>query len=257
MSDNLRDLVVNPEVISINQDPAGAMAVKCNEAIPGVQVWVKRLWKIGDVAVAFLNTTDNNQEVTIKLSEIGISGQAFFRDAFLRKDLGLFSDKFSVKLKKNSILLAKVTAFEPVKPITSWFKSLDFNKISVRLEAEDTRFYGGRSQNKLKGFSGKSYAIGENHAYSKFRIIWNVNIERKDEYKVMLKYMNYSNSELNYKINGIPVVLKCATSGESEWNNVSIILPLNKGTQKIDLVAPNSSSNEVALDCIELSKIVK
>ncbi|MEI6753449.1 MAG: alpha-galactosidase [Paludibacter sp.] len=257
MSDSLLNLVVNPEVIAINQDPAGVLAVKCKEDIPGVQVWVKQLWQVGNESVAFLNATDNEQEVSIKLSEIGISGQAFFRDLFLRKDLGLFSDKFSVRLQKNSILLAKVTAFETIKPIKSLVKTLDFNKGPVRLEAEDTRFYAGRSQNKLAEFSGKGYAIGENHAFSKFSFFWDVNLESSGNYKVVVRYINSGNSELIYKINDMPIVFKCTPSKKDKWSETSITLPLNKGRQEIGLIAPNCSSNELAVDYIECSKAVK
>jgi len=257
MKDSIRDLLVNPEVIAINQDPAGIMGVKLKEDTPGIQIWAKRLWKIGDVAVAFLNATDKETEISLKLSDLGISGQAFFRDAFLRKDLGLFADKFSVKLQKNSILLAKVSAFETIKPLNSCFKPLDAAESIILLEAEDTRFYCGKSQNKLDGFSGKGYAIGENHTFSKFRIVWSFDLERKNDYKLTIKYKNYSKVDLNYKINGIPVQFKAPTAKDAKWSEVSIVLPLNNGRQKIDFVAPNSSSNQVAIDCIELSKIIK
>jgi hypothetical protein len=257
MSDSLRDLVTNPEVIAINQDPAGMLSEKCKEDLPGVQVWVKRLWKIGDAAVAFLNATDEEQVVEIKLSDIGINGQAYFRDLFLRKDLGLFTGKFSVKLPKNSILLTKITAFEPVKPIKSLFKPLDFSKNSIRFEAEESRFYGGKSQDQLKGFSGSGYAIGENHVYSKFRFFWDLDIDTADNYKLVIKYINSGKEDLTYKINDLPIVFKSTASKKEKWNEISITLPFEKGRQKLKLIAPNSSSNELAIDYIELSKAVK
>lgn len=253
MSDSINELLINPEVIAINQDPAGEMAVKFKEDVPNVQMWAKRLWKTGDMAIAFLNATDNDAEFVLNLSDLGISGEAFFRDVFLRKDFGLFSDKFSVKLPKNSILLTKVSAFEPIKPIKSLFKPLDFSKQPIRLEVEDTRFYGGKSQDIMAGFSGKAYGIGGNHAYSKFRIYWDVELDHTDSYKVLVKYKNTGAADLTYTINDMPIIFKKSSPKKDKWSETSIAITLNKGRQKIVFTAPNSSSNELAVDYIELS----
>lgn len=255
MTDEVRDIVANPEVIAINQDPAGVMGIKCKEVTPGLQVWVKPLWKIGDEAVAFLNATDESREIAVKLGELGITGPAFFRDAFARKDLGLVSDDFTAKLAPNSILLIKASAFAPVKRVARCLDLLDCSQNqTVRLEAEDARYQTGRWQTKYPGFSGKGYVIGENQEkFGTFRLNWDKDVETAGEYHVLVRYINYGKQDLVYRINGGSVVLKASAPGKQEWETASAVMKLGKGRVTIMLASPDITKNEVAVDYIELS----
>lgn len=256
LSDSIRNIVSNPEAIAINQDPAGVMGTKLVEDIPGVQIWAKRLWKIGDLAVAFLNATDSIRDISINLSDLGISGQAFFRDAFNRRDLGIYSNKFSVRLEKDEILLAKVSSFEPIKAFSPYaIRPLEFKGNSIRLEAENQNYDFSRTDvKKYKGFSGNGYIIGENHMWGRLRCSFSFGLKEEGYYKVKVRYINFDDKDLIYNINNQEVTLKPTKSTNPKWEDVNLSIRLKGGNNKINIIAPNFTSNRVAIDYIEIAQ---
>ncbi|MFJ4848695.1 MULTISPECIES: NPCBM/NEW2 domain-containing protein [unclassified Streptomyces] len=65
----------DPDVIAINQDPAGVQAVRVGPA-GTTETWVKRLAN-GDRAVVLLNRGDSPATLTTKASSVGLSGNRF------------------------------------------------------------------------------------------------------------------------------------------------------------------------------------
>jgi len=256
MKDSVRDILANPEVIAINQDPAGVMATKVYDDGNGIQVWVKRLWKVGDVAVAILNAGNETSEIKINLADIGIIGQAFFRDAFGRKDLGLYSGTFSVSLKKNDILLARVSAFEQVKPTGAYQeKILQFGTKSARIEAESGKYYVARTgHSEYPGFSGKGYVISQNHDWASFQNYFNFGIAQERNYTITVRYLNFSGKDLNYSVNNEQVLFSKASGKKPEWKMATTVVSLAKGNNRLKIASPDKDSNGVAIDYVEISK---
>src|SRR5262249_14688461 len=60
MSQPVRDILMNPEVIAIDQDPAGVPARLVTKWRNQPQVWVKPLAAAGEYAVAVLNRDDSD-----------------------------------------------------------------------------------------------------------------------------------------------------------------------------------------------------
>lgn len=82
------DLITNPELIAINQDPLGLQAYIvqiCN----GATIYVKDIETANGTtrAVALFNPTDNAVDVTLDMADIDLSGNVNVRDLINRTDL--------------------------------------------------------------------------------------------------------------------------------------------------------------------------
>jgi len=258
MKDSIRDLLANPEVIAIDQDPAGIMGSKVYDNGKGIQVWVKQLWKIGDEAIAFLNASETDAEISVNLAELGITGQAFFRDALARKDLGVFSEKFSVRLKKNDMLLAKVTAFEKLKPIPQFlYQPIDEHGKVTRLEAEDALFYASKFANTINKFSGAGYMMGENHGWANQKAVWNFSVANSEIYQVTIRFINLTGRPQRFRINDNEpdeqrFVLEPVKKPD-EWQSYTVKIQAKPGNNHIKLESPDNKSNAIAIDWIEIT----
>ncbi|MBQ0905582.1 NPCBM/NEW2 domain-containing protein [Micromonospora sp. U21] len=69
------DILTDPDVLAINQDPAVVQAVRVGPA-GTTETWVKRLAN-GDRAVVLLNRGDSPKILTTKASSVGLSGARF------------------------------------------------------------------------------------------------------------------------------------------------------------------------------------
>ncbi|MBR6282988.1 MAG: alpha-galactosidase [Muribaculaceae bacterium] len=106
------DLIKNPELIALNQDPLGLQAyvVKADE---GTCVLAKDIeqYQAGSRAVAFYNPTDDAREMAISFAELGLAGQFTVRDLYERRDIALpkHAERFSVTVPAHGCRIYKVT----------------------------------------------------------------------------------------------------------------------------------------------------
>jgi hypothetical protein len=95
----LSDLI-NPELIAIDQDPAGLQAVKVSERSQGLQVWSKPLAKAGRRAVLLLNRTNSAAPISVRWSELGLANsQAVIRDAWTGKRLSVTGSAYNATVE--------------------------------------------------------------------------------------------------------------------------------------------------------------
>ncbi|GAB4315032.1 MAG: hypothetical protein Kow00127_06270 [Bacteroidales bacterium] len=103
------NLLTNPEVIAINQDPLGKQAVRAIES-DTVQVWVKSLQN-GDHAIAFFNLSDHRIDYSLKPdTSLQMPGKGLLRDLWRRKDLGSINDTMNVVLPAHGTQLFRITS---------------------------------------------------------------------------------------------------------------------------------------------------
>lgn len=86
MSAVYKEILTNPEVIAVNQDPLGKQAVRMISR-DSVDVLLKPLSN-GDHAVAVLNKGSKKQTVTLDFREIGLEGSFIIRDLWQKADIG-------------------------------------------------------------------------------------------------------------------------------------------------------------------------
>jgi len=111
MSDEIRDILTNKEVIAIDQDPSGKQGYRFMKH-PGKEIWVKELSN-GEWAVCFLNTGDNAVKIQINWNHLSfLRGTYEIRDLWQKKDLGKTDNTFVRKIESHDVVLVKLS---PVK----------------------------------------------------------------------------------------------------------------------------------------------
>jgi len=106
LDDFTLNLLTNDEVLDVNQDPLGKQAGRV--AVSGdLEVWAKDL-EDGSKAVGLFNRGFVDDKVTVKWSDLGISGKQVVRDLWRQKDIGEFSDQFEAPVPPHGVMLVRV-----------------------------------------------------------------------------------------------------------------------------------------------------
>jgi alpha-galactosidase len=119
MKKEIREILVNKEVIAIDQDSLGVQGFRFNSCAQGVEVWAKPLVQ-GDWAICFLNRTeqvhklefdwaanvvgDDISKKTLNAKEATYS----IRDLWAKKSLGTTSKILSAEIPVHDVLLIRL-----------------------------------------------------------------------------------------------------------------------------------------------------
>jgi alpha-galactosidase len=101
------NILCNPEVIAVNQDPLG----KCGVVIKKSEelfLMVKDMAD-GSKAVGLFNRGKVATEVSIDLSELNLSGKQDVRDLWRQKELGVYNQKFSASVPAQGVVMIKIS----------------------------------------------------------------------------------------------------------------------------------------------------
>ncbi len=101
-------LLTNPDVIAVDQDPLGKQGYRVWQEGP-FEIWMKPMAD-GSKVVGLFNRQRTTEQMTVNFSDIGISGNASVRDLWLHKDLGTFSGNFSAYVPMHGVVLVRITA---------------------------------------------------------------------------------------------------------------------------------------------------
>jgi alpha-galactosidase len=107
LDDFTKNLLMNDEVIAVSQDSLGDQAMEV--ARDGdARVYAKKLAD-GSLAVGLFNTgTNGTLTVTVKWSDLKVSGNENVRDLWRQKDLGKFKGEFSLPVGPHNAELVKI-----------------------------------------------------------------------------------------------------------------------------------------------------
>jgi len=99
LSPETLSMLINPGVLSVDQDALGLQAVKVAEPAKGQEVWVKPLAKSGTRAVLLQNRTSAMQEITAGWKDLGLTPgtKATVRNLWTGEE-NTSSDSFAVKV---------------------------------------------------------------------------------------------------------------------------------------------------------------
>jgi alpha-galactosidase len=101
------NLLTNDEVLEVSQDPLGRQAGRI--AKDGeLEVWAKDL-EDGSKAVGLFNRGEDQAGMTLKWSDLGLTGKRSVRDLWRQKDLGKFADQYQTEVPRHGVVLVKVT----------------------------------------------------------------------------------------------------------------------------------------------------
>ncbi len=99
-------LLTNPEVIAVDQDPAGVQGHRVSQEGP-LEVWVKPLADASK-AVGLFNRSNSAAPVTVYFRDVGLGNAAMVRDLWARRDLGSFQNSFTADVPKHGVVLIRV-----------------------------------------------------------------------------------------------------------------------------------------------------
>ncbi len=106
LDDFTLNLLTNDEVLAIDQDPLGIQATQVASSEHG-KVLAKKL-EDGSLAVGLFNIGTETETVTVKWSDLGIKGKQVVRDLWRQKDIGVFDNEFSAKVRPHGVVLVKI-----------------------------------------------------------------------------------------------------------------------------------------------------
>lgn len=107
MDDFTLNVLCNPEVIGIDQDPLGQCA-KVVFAGDGTFFMLKDLAN-GDHALGMCNEGDAPADLTATWSALGVPDNQRVRDLWREKDLGVYSDSFSARVPAHGVVLVRLS----------------------------------------------------------------------------------------------------------------------------------------------------
>ncbi len=107
LDDFTLNLLTNDEVLDVSQDPLGRQAARIAKSGP-LEIWAKDL-EDGSKAVGLFNRSEAATSITVKWSDLGVSGQQSVRDLWRQKNLGKFPDQFKTDVSRHGVVLVKVT----------------------------------------------------------------------------------------------------------------------------------------------------
>jgi alpha-galactosidase len=99
-------ILTNPEVIAVDQDPAGLQGHRAWQEGP-LEIWVKPL--SGDSqAVGLFNRKEYPTTITLNLKDVGILKPMNVRDLWAQKDLGRFKGSFMATVPAHGVVMIKL-----------------------------------------------------------------------------------------------------------------------------------------------------
>lgn len=102
------ELLTDPEVIAVDQDPLGKQGYRISQEGP-FEVWMKPMAD-GSKVVGLFNRQRTTEQMTVNFSDIGMGRDAAVRDLWEKKDLGSFREKFSAYVPMHGVVLVRIRA---------------------------------------------------------------------------------------------------------------------------------------------------
>ncbi|MEU6351443.1 ricin-type beta-trefoil lectin domain protein [Streptomyces sp. NPDC047072] len=110
MTTETANILKNPEVIAVDQDPRGLQGVKVAEDTTGLQVYGKVLSGTGNRAVVLLNRTSAAQNITVRWSDLGLTNaNATVRDLWTRSNIGSYGTSYTTSVPAGGSVMLTVT----------------------------------------------------------------------------------------------------------------------------------------------------
>ncbi len=108
MSPEVREILTNPEVIALDQDPLGKQGYRYMTH-PGREIWVKELAN-GEWAVCFLASGDNRLDLRIDWAHFPfLRGLHQIRDLWAKRSLGTTDKPLVSRITSHDVLLLKLS----------------------------------------------------------------------------------------------------------------------------------------------------
>lgn len=106
LDDFTLSLLTNSEVLDINQDPLGMQASRISKE-ESLEIWVKKM-EDGSKAVGLFNRGMRAAEITVKRSDLDLSGSFTVRDVWKQEDIGQLGESYSALVPSHGVKLLRI-----------------------------------------------------------------------------------------------------------------------------------------------------
>ncbi len=108
MSDEVLEIITNPEAIAVNQDPLGRQGRKVRDD-GDLEVWSKEL-QDGSRAVLLFNRSASDESMSFAWREVGLPQDLEFkvRDLWKKEDIGDFTGSFTSAVPSHGVVMVRV-----------------------------------------------------------------------------------------------------------------------------------------------------
>ena len=244
------NLLKNKELIALNQDTLYQQAYVAGY-IDGCHLIVKDLQQLYGTKRAFAvyNPNDESKTITVQFKDIDLDGKVRLRDAFLKRDLGDFTESYEVTIPAHGtrIYVADAenrlerTRYEAETGYIATYQEIKNN------QAEKSGIYDAAD------YCAGGYKAGWLGMSEKNALEWrNVYSLTGGEYKMTIGFISGESRNITISVNGKKVQTVSANSGG--WNKVgkkTITIQLEKGNNVIRLSNPSNWMPDI--DYMELS----
>ena len=110
LDDFTLSLLSNDEVIEVNQDPLGKQAYRVAQR-GDAEVWAKDM-EDGSKAVGLLNRGEVPMRVTVKWSDLGVTGAQRVRDLWRQRDMGVLSGSYGTVVPRHGAAMLRLWRVE-------------------------------------------------------------------------------------------------------------------------------------------------
>ena len=105
-------LLTNDEVLEVNQDPLGRQATRIAKQADA-EVWAKDM-EDGSKAVGLFNRNDDKAtELTLRWTDLALTGKRRVRDLWRQQDLGVFESRFRARVAVHGVVLVRIFPSAP------------------------------------------------------------------------------------------------------------------------------------------------
>ena len=106
LDDFTLNVLCNPEVIEVDQDPLGECARVIN--LDGQTFLMVKSMADGSKAVGLGNRGESETKISAGWEQLGVSGHQRVRDLWRQKDLGIFDNKFGITVRPHAVVLVRL-----------------------------------------------------------------------------------------------------------------------------------------------------
>lgn len=230
------DIISNKEIIALNQDISGEVQARLiSEKSKGLQVWAKRIngKQSADRAVVLLNRTNRPATMSVKWSELDLTGPAKVRDLWSHTDMGEMDFAYIIEVPAHGASVVKVTGKQSLlqddfEAEYAWINNYNLTRFGNVLPGQ------GEVVNEKKCSGGAKATWLGNSAdnYIEFR---NIYANKSGSYNLTLHYICSNERDAIVTVNGKKKI-KLSKLCSYDWKKVATVtipLQLIKGDNVI------------------------
>jgi len=252
-----KNIVGNAEVIAVNQDTTGLQAHIVTDNGAGLQVFAKNLngRQSAERAVLLFNRTGSSATMSVKWSDLNLTGPASVRDLWTKTNLGNKDSEYSVSVPSHGVVMLKVVGSKALLQETfegeyAWINNFNLTQ-NITIVANQGRAVADAA---CSGRAKANYIGNRADNYIEFR---NVFANAAGKYKLTITYQSGENRNATVSINGKDTLLTNLNSGSfTALKSISFPISLNKGNNVVKIGNTSGWAPDIDKINIDLNKLI-